>query len=86
MNHRARSWLTWIGVAVLVASSLYCAMWFFAASDLAFDSCNGHFSLFAPTFRCRQPYVAAILCVVSLLLAAWLFWIERRGRRTMDGH
>ncbi len=81
MNHRAKSWLTWTGAAVLLAASIYCAMWFFAAADLAFVPCNGQFSLFAPTFRCRQPYVAAILCVVLMLSAAGLLWAARRRRR-----
>lgn len=85
MNYRVGLWLAWIGAAVLLAASLYCAMWFFASSDLAFVPCNGRFSLFAPTFRCRQPYVAAILFVVLALSAMGLLWVSRRIRKRAAG-
>jgi LPXTG-motif cell wall-anchored protein len=64
----------------LVAASVYCALWFLSSSDLAFLQCQGHFSLFADTFRCRQPYIAAILGGLLLLSATALLLMFRRRR------
>ena len=85
MNYRAYPWLAWIGAGVLLVASIYCALWFFAASDLAFIPCNGHFSVFAPTFRCRQPYVAAGLFVVLVLFAAGVLLFAYRRRKRLAG-
>jgi hypothetical protein len=75
-----------VGLAgVLLVASIYCALWFFAASDLAFIPCNGHFSVFAPTFRCRQPYVAAGLFVVLVLFAAGVLLFAYRRRKRLAG-
>ena len=65
----------------------YCLLWFFASSDLAFVSCNGHFSLSAPTFRCKQPPIALILTVVFVALSvSALLWSRRlsRGRASAE--
>jgi hypothetical protein len=50
--------------ALLLASALYSALWVVSSSSLAFAACNGEYSLFAESFRCRQPHIAAILAVL----------------------
>jgi hypothetical protein len=53
----------------LVLIALYCGLWFFSSSSLACVECNCSYSLFAVNARCRQPYLAALLAVVSLVLS-----------------
>jgi hypothetical protein len=65
-------WLAWIGAGALLVASIYCALWFFAASDLAFIPCNGHFSVFAP-------------CVVLVLFAAGVLLFAYRRRKRLAG-
>lgn len=54
---------------IFVFGGAYCVLWMFASADLAWSYCNGDYSLFANTFRCRQPYIAMILAVVQFGLA-----------------
>lgn len=70
-----------IAAVVFVLASLYCALWVFSSADLAFTACNGEYSLFAPSFRCRQPYIAIILAVVSFGVAVMAFVACRRTPR-----
>lgn len=49
--------------AVLVLAGLYCSLWIMSSASLACTACNCEYSLFAPTFRCRQPVIAIILAV-----------------------
>lgn len=80
MSSRATLWIRRLSVAVLLAASAYCALWVFSSLDLAFLDCNGSFSLFASTFTCRQPYVAAIGCLFFALSAVGLLLALRRKR------
>jgi hypothetical protein len=50
--------------ALLLAGALYSALWVVSSGSLAFTACDGQYSLFAESFRCRQPYIAGILAVV----------------------
>jgi len=59
-----RTLLYTLAVALGIAS-LYCLLWVFSSADLAATACDFKFSLSAPTFRCRQPQIATILCVLS---------------------
>ena len=55
--------------AILLVAALYSALWVVSSSSLAFAECNGTYSLFADSARCRQPHVAAfrrrVLCCVN---------------------
>jgi hypothetical protein len=50
--------------ALLLAAAIYAAPWVVSSSSLAFAECNGTYSLFADSARCRQPHVAALFTVV----------------------
>ena len=63
---------------LLLAGALYSALWVFSSSSLAFSDCDGKYSLFAESFRCRQPPIAAILAVV--LFGASVVSLYARGR------
>ena len=64
--------------ALLLAGALYSALWVVSSSSLAFTACDGTYSLFAKSFRCRQPYIATILAVV--LLGASIVSMYARSR------
>jgi len=64
--------------AAFFAGALYSALWVISSASLAFQACEGRYSLFASTFRCRQPYVAGILAVV--LFVAFICTIYFGGR------
>jgi hypothetical protein len=64
--------------ALLMAGALYSALWVVSSSSLAFAACNGEYSLFAESFRCRQPYVGAIL--PALLFGAAVAAMYARSR------
>jgi hypothetical protein len=65
---------------LLTVCGLYCVLWIFASADMAFIVCDNEFSLFSPTPRCRQPYVAMILATVLLGLA---LIVGLRARRVL---
>ena len=44
-------------------------LWFFSSTSLASGFCNNEFSLFHEYFRCRQPYIAGILCILFFVLS-----------------
>ena len=77
MTARATNLVLSAIAGILFAASIYCALWVWSSFDLAFSAC-GNFSLFAETFRCRQPYVALILTVVFLISAAAILAVARR--------
>jgi hypothetical protein len=64
--------------ALLMAGALYSALWVVSSSSLAFAACNGEYSLFAESVRCRQPYIAAILA--ALLFGASVASMYARTR------
>ncbi len=73
MNHRSK------GITQLAFSlffffiALWCLMWVFSSSSLASDYCESNFSLFHEEFRCKQPYIASILFLVSIVNFSVLF-------------
>ena len=71
--------LSLCGAATLLLAMLWCLLWVFSSSHLAFVACDGKFSLFAESFRCKQPYIAMILATVSLLGSVALAWLALRG-------
>ena len=76
--------LVLIAVAgILFAAAIYCGLWVWSSSDMAFSAC-GKFSLFAESFRCRQPYVAMILTVVFFISAAAILTVARRRANRND--
>ena len=75
-----------IAVAAAFAFAAWCALWIFSSADLAFVPCHGTYSLFAPTFRCRQPPLAMVLCGASLLVAFSLLLIRRIAKRSSTRH
>jgi len=72
-------------VVLLLLGAGYCFLWFAALGDLIpWEACHGHFSLFAESYRCRQPYIAVILLGVQLVLAVVVLLLRRRWSRTRD--
>jgi hypothetical protein len=65
---------------VFVLGAAYCFLWVLSSSDLACTACNCTFSLFSENARCRQPPVAGLLCIGSVLIAVGLVLIGRRYR------
>jgi hypothetical protein len=67
------------GAVLALLASGYCVLWIVSSASLACASCNCHFSLLAPSFRCRQPYVALLLSVAFLIVAVVLVAKVRRS-------
>ena len=53
--------------------ALWCLMWVFSSSSLASGYCENNFSLFHEEFRCKQPYIASILFLASIVNCGVLF-------------
>jgi hypothetical protein len=71
---------TSVVLAVIFALlGLYCAIWVFSSADLAFISCDNHYSLFSPIPRCRAPYIAIIASALFFLLAVCSIVFGRRA-------
>ena len=64
---------------VLALVSSYGFLWIWSSSHLAHDFCQGEFDLFHELPRCRQPYLALILAVVSCGLSAVLLFLGVRN-------
>ena len=67
-----------VAAVVLLLVALYGYLWVISSSQLAHHFCQGEFSLFHEHFRCRQPYLGLILCVVTGLPSLVLFVIGWR--------
>lgn len=56
-----------------------CLLWVLSSSSMAFTECNGAYELLSPNARCRQPAIAGLLALASLLgavlsvLIGWRF-------------
>jgi hypothetical protein len=72
-----------IVAALLFFASFYCVLWIVSSASLACTACNCEYSLFAPTFRCRQPYIAMILAG-AFFIAAIMILVRTRRRRASD--
>jgi hypothetical protein len=66
---------------VLVLFALWCLLWVMSSSSMAFTDCAGTYELFSPNPRCRQPAVAGLLGLASVIgaVAAMVFgWRLRK--------
>lgn len=71
-----------VTAVVLILGGLYCVLWIFSSASLAFTACDGKYSLFAESLRCRQPYIAMLLALVLFTLAGvTLFFGFRKDRQ-----
>ena len=60
----------WFALAAIsLLAGVWFLLWFVSSASLACLPCDCRYSLFADNLRCRQPPVAALLAVISLLLA-----------------
>jgi hypothetical protein len=51
-----------------------------SSSSLAFTACSGRYSLFAESFRCRQPHVALVLAIFFFAASLGCMWARRRAK------
>lgn len=80
MSNRVRRLLYLIAALLLLLVTAWSALWMLSSYSMAFADCQGSFSLFAERFRCRQPQLAVILGVSSLVLAGLLLALRARVR------
>lgn len=67
---------------VLLIGAGWCLLWVLSSSSMAFAACSGKLGLGASNARCRQPAIAGLLAVASLLGAVLAVIIGGRlGRR-----
>jgi hypothetical protein len=73
----------------LFSGALHSALWVFSSASPAFQACGGRYSLFASTFRCRQPYVAGILSLTLFIAFIYSVYVtgkaERNAQRSEGG-
>jgi hypothetical protein len=65
---------------VLVLFALWCLLWVLSSFSMAFTECADAYELFASNPRCRQPPIAGLLAVASLLGAVVAILVGRRFR------
>lgn len=66
---------------VFLVVSLWGLMWVFSSVSLASGFCENEFDLFHESFRCRQPYIAAVLFIFSTLTSIVLLVFGVRNRK-----
>jgi hypothetical protein len=82
MRHRVvLKYACFVGSSLLFVAALYCLLWLVASSSMAFTDCAGSYDLFAANPRCRQPSIAGLLTVASLVLSAVLAFAGWRLRK-----
>ena len=64
---------------VCVLGFFYGVMWLFSSASLASGFCENSFSLFHEQFRCRQPYLATILALVSAVLSIYFVRLGKKN-------
>ena len=72
-----------VAAGLLMLAAIWSLMWVFSSASLACTACNCSYSLFDPVPRCRQPYIAGILSLVSLILAVGAIIFGQRQKRKM---
>lgn len=82
MPAHIRRLLYLIAALVLLLVAVWSVLWMLSSYSMAFADCQGSFSLFAERFRCRQPQLAVILGVSSLVLAVVLLALRARIRQS----
>jgi hypothetical protein len=55
--------------ATFLAVAAWALLWVFSSYSMAFSACKGTFAWSSESLRCRQPYLAGSVCLLSLLLA-----------------
>ena len=73
MNHRRKGITLFAFSLFFFFAALWCFMWVFSSSSLASGYCESNFSLFHEEFRCKQPYIASILFLTSIVNCGVLF-------------
>lgn len=67
-DHPAFRIACFLGGVALLGLGGYAALWAISSSSLAITACKDGYSLFAETFRCKQPHLASLAMCVSLAL------------------
>ena len=65
---------------LLILFASWCLLWVVSSSTMAFTECAGGYDLFSENPRCRQPSIAGLLALASLLGAVATVLIGRRLR------
>ena len=73
MNHRGKGVTQLVFSLLFCFAALWCLMWVFSSASLASGYCESNFSLFHEEFRCKQPYIASILFLASIVNCGVLF-------------
>ncbi|MGV3740772.1 MAG: hypothetical protein ACO1NO_00500 [Burkholderiaceae bacterium] len=69
-------------------AAVYCFLWIFSATSLAPAACYGDFALFHTELRCREPYIAMILCAAcsaAVVLLGISAYKNIKGNRDAHG-
>ena len=66
--------------ALFVLGALWCLLWIVSSSSMAFAECTGKYDLFAENPRCRQPSIAGLLAIASLVCAVVVAFLGRKVR------
>ena len=83
MMAKVPRWLFYFLSALSFFISVWFLMWLVSSSSLASDFCQREFSLFHDEFRCRQPFLAIIGFLVSVLVGCVSIWFGfRASKRT----
>ena len=73
----ALRFLFYLLAVVLLLFTGWCLLWVLSSSSMAFTECNGAYELFSSNARCRQPTIAGLLALASLMgavLAVFIGW------------
>jgi hypothetical protein len=81
MNHRSKGFTQLAFSSLFLVAALWCLIWVLSSSSLASGYCDSNFSLFHEEFRCKQPYVASILFLVSIVNCGVLFILGFKNMR-----
>ncbi|MDR7272965.1 hypothetical protein J2X20_005650 [Pelomonas saccharophila] len=54
---------------LMLCTAAYCFLWIASSYSMAFTECGSNSSLFSENPRCRQPAIASLLCLASLVAA-----------------
>jgi ABC-type uncharacterized transport system fused permease/ATPase subunit len=66
-----------VGIFFLLIS-LWSLMWIFSSFSLAGGYCGNNFSIFNENFKCRQPFIAALVFFIFGILSLVSFFICRK--------